>query len=69
MKEKKIEVLVLEDGRIVIENLPVRAGQQVEVIVRIEESAEPGWPLRGLPVTLKDPFLPAIPESEWEAGR
>lgn len=69
MKEKKIEVLVLEDGRIVLEDLPVRKGQQVEVTVRIEEPVEPTWPLRGLPVRLKDPFLPAISESEWEAGR
>ena len=69
MKEKKIEVVVLEDGRIVIEDLPVRRGQQVEVTVRIDDAVEPDWPLRGLPVKLTDPFLPAIPESEWEADR
>ncbi len=69
MKEKKIEVIVTEDGRIVLEDLPVRKGQQVEVTVRITEPVAPTFPLRGRPVKLKDPFLPAIPESEWEAGR
>lgn len=51
------------------EDLPVRKGQQVEVTVRIDEPVEPTWPLRGLPVRLTDPFLPANPESEWEADR
>ncbi len=68
MKEKKIEIVVREDGRIELEDLPVRKSQQVEVTVRIEEPIEPTWPLRGLPVKLDLPFEPASDESEWEAG-
>ena len=69
MKRHKKKVIVLQDGKVVVENLPVRAGQRVEVTVDIEEPVKPRWPLKGLPVRLEDPFGPAVPESEWDAER
>jgi hypothetical protein len=69
MKRHKVKVVVLQDGKIVVENLPVRAGQRVEVTVEIEEPLKRRWPLKGLPVRLKDPFGPAIPDSDWDADK
>lgn len=69
MKEHKVKLAVLEDGRIEIEDVPVRKGDYVEVILRIEERTAPTWPLRGMPVKLHQPFAPAVDESEWDAER
>ena len=68
MKERKIRIVVLEDGKVVIDDLPVKKGQRVEVTLRIEPPSPPAYPLRGLPVRLIDPFLP-VDESEWESSR
>jgi hypothetical protein len=65
MKELKFKVIVLDDGRVVIEDVPVLQGQQVEVSIMIEDPASPGYPLRGLPFRLDDPFGPAVDPSEW----
>jgi hypothetical protein len=65
MKEHKAKVLVLADGRVVIEGVPVTEGQEVEVTIRIQEPIPPVYPLRGLPFRLDDPFKPAVDPSEW----
>lgn len=67
MKEHKVKVLILDDGRVVIDGLPVTQGQQVEVTIRIEDPVLPAYPLRGLPFRLDDPFGPATDEWEWNA--
>lgn len=69
MKAKKLRIVVLQDGRIVIDGLPVKKGQQVEVTVKLAERTRPTMPLRGLPVRLIDPFLPAASEDDWDAGK
>ncbi len=69
MKPKKLRVLVLKDGRIVIDGLPVKQGQHVDVTVKLAETPRPTMPLRGLPVRLIDPFLPAVSESEWDTEK
>jgi len=65
MKEMKVKVIVLDDGRIVIEDVPVLPGQQVEVTIAIDDPVLPAFPLRGLPFRLDDPFGPAVDPSEW----
>ena len=67
MKEHKVKVLILDDGKVVIDGVPVTQGQQVEVTIRIEEPTLPTFPLHGLPFRLDDPFEPAVDESEWNA--
>lgn len=69
MKERKFTVVILKDGRIVIDDPDFRSGQKVEVVVRIEEEEKrpPAWPLRGLPVKYHRPFAPAIDPTEWDA--
>lgn len=69
MKEVKVKVVVGEDGKVIIENVPVHTGQQVEVTLRIEEAGPARFPLRGLPVRYVDPFLPAVDDSDWDASR
>ena len=69
MKKHKLNVLVLEDGRVVVDGLPVRKGQEVEVTIRLKKVSPPSYPLRGLPIRYEDPFLPATDESDWEALR
>jgi hypothetical protein len=65
MKKFKGKVVVLQDGRVVIDGLPVRKGQQVEVTVRITEPQPPTYPLRGLPFRYDHPFLP-VDETDWD---
>ncbi len=67
MKEHKFKVLVLADGTVVVDGVPVVKGQQVEVTITIEEPSALRYPLRGLPVFYEDPFGPATDESDWNA--
>lgn len=68
MKEVKFKIVVQEDGRIVVDDVPVKSGQEIEVTVRIPHAGGATFPLRGLPVRLVDPFLP-VDDDEWDAGR
>lgn len=68
MKEVKIKIVVRDDGKIVVENVPVRIGQEIEVTLRIPQPVVATFPLRGLPVRYVDPFLP-VDETEWDASR
>jgi hypothetical protein len=67
MKEHKVTVVVVKNGRIVIDGVPVLEGQEVEVTFQVKETAPPTFPLRGQPVYYEDPFGPAVDESDWNA--
>ena len=69
MKEHKVRVVVLADGRIVVDGVPVTKGQEVEVTIRIDDPSLPGYPLRGLPFRYDQPFAPAVDDSEWDASK
>ncbi len=69
MKEHKVKVVVLADGRVVVEGVPVTRGQQVEVTIRIDDPVQPRFPLRGLPVRYDEPYQAVVDESEWDASR
>ena len=66
-KVTKKVLVVTEDGKVVLEGLPVRKGDQVEVEVRTLLPGKPTYPLHGLPVRYDDPFLAATDESDWDA--
>lgn len=68
MRKHKVRVVVLEDGKVVVEGLPVKKGQRVEVTISLQEPAPPTYPLRGLPVRYDEPFHPAADESDWDAS-
>ena len=67
MKEHKFKVVVLRDGRVVVDGVPVTEGQEVEVTVRIEDPVPVTYPLFGLPFRDIEPFEPAVDPSEWDA--
>jgi hypothetical protein len=66
MKEQKIRVVIVEDGKLEIDGLPVSKGDEIEVIIRRRQEKKPTFPLRGLPVKYIDPFLP-VDDGEWDA--
>src|SRR5512138_3785105 len=68
MKVVKVKIVVTDDGKIVIDDLPVKSGQEVEVTIRIPEPVAATFPLRGLPVRYVDPFRP-VDDDEWDASR
>lgn len=65
----RIETTVGPDGVIVLNGLPLREGEMVEVIVITSQKAKQGkkeYPLHGKPVSYERPF-DSVAESEWSA--
>jgi hypothetical protein len=67
MKEHKFKVVVLRDGRVVVDGVPVTEGQEVEVTVKVPDPVPVAYPLFGLPFRYIEPFEPAVDPSEWDA--
>ncbi|MDQ3637652.1 MAG: hypothetical protein M3426_06605 [Actinomycetota bacterium] len=68
MEAYRTNVVVHDDGTVVIENLPFQKGQRLEVILleRTRDSANASSrALRGEPVRYVDPF-DSVAEDEWE---
>jgi hypothetical protein len=63
----RTEAVLLEDGKLTVNNLPFRAGQTVEVIVlpaaRPVVSAD--HPLRGMVLRYENPTGP-VADSDWD---
>jgi hypothetical protein len=62
---------VQEDGSLVVRHLPLAVGEEVEIIVLVQEApgkAGERYPLRGLPLEYDRPTEP-VAESEWDADR
>lgn len=69
MQEIRIETTIEQDGELQLKNLPIQAGEDVEVIiVRHSEAASKSalYTLRGLPLIYNDPFG-SVAETEWDA--
>jgi hypothetical protein len=67
MQTYQVATTILNDGTLTIKELPFRAGDKVEVIVRIRENeTKPGkrYPLRGKPIHYLDPFE-SVAENDW----
>jgi hypothetical protein len=62
MKEQKIKVVIVEDGKLEIDGLPVSKGDELEVTIRSHQNTKPSFPLRGLPVKYTEPFKPVDEE-------
>ena len=67
MKTHKVKVLVVEDGKIVLDDLPVVEGDEVEVEINVLHSSTVTYPLRGHPLRYDDPFGPAVDPPDWDA--
>jgi hypothetical protein len=63
----RIEAILSEDGKLLLDHLPFRAGQAVEVIVLPATCPTPsGHPLRGTVLRYDQPTAP-VAESDWDA--
>jgi len=67
MKTHKVKVVVLQDGKIAVDGLPVLEGDEVEVSIKVLDPIPPSYPLHGAPLRYDDPFEPAVDPSEWDA--
>jgi hypothetical protein len=68
MEALRVETKLQHNGTLLLNNLPLRAGQALEVIILIRPQPLPAterYALRGTPVTYIDPLEPAEPN--WEA--
>lgn len=75
MNAHKLEAVLAEDGKLVLDGLPFDAGASVEVII-LERSSKPQaskefnlavHPLQGAqPYRYDDPFEPAVPIADWD---
>jgi hypothetical protein len=65
----RIEAVLGEDGKLVLEDLPFRAGQAVEVIVLpASRPTSPGHALRGTVLRYDQPTA-SVAEADWGALR
>lgn len=79
MNAHKVEVVLSEDGTLMLKGLPFSAGDAVEVIIleRGNQSRKAGasqaesnlYPLRGTVLHYEDPFEPAVSLDDWEVLR
>ena len=61
----RIEVVLSEDGKLLLDHLPFRAGQAVEVIVLpVTRSTPAGSPLQGSVLRYDRPTEP-VAEADW----
>jgi hypothetical protein len=70
MQAYRVETTVAQDGTLTLSNLPLRAGESVEVIILVQPSVTLGhqrYPLRGMPVCYIDPTEP-VAQADWEAA-
>lgn len=68
MQAYRKEIVLTENGTLVITNLPFQAGEAVEVIILAKTPASSRnnpYPLRGKPVTYVEPTEP-VADSDWE---
>ncbi len=69
MQAYKTEMTLVQDGTLILSELPFRAGERVEVILlACSRSASESTldPLRGQPIQYDRPLEPVAPE-DWEA--
>jgi hypothetical protein len=65
------EITVGPEGQVLLEGLPLRAGERIEVIVVRRVPARPQdvrYPLHGTPLSYDLPFDPAGDPDDWEAN-
>ena len=68
MSAHHIEVTLSQDGKLMLDELPFRAGDKVEVIIFARQSTPNGngYSLRGQPVNYVNPTDP-VAEADWDS--
>ena len=74
MNAIRIRTQISQNNELILRNLPLLKGKQVEVIIleddtEVESSNQDRFPLRGKPIRFNDPFGAATDETDWEAIR
>jgi hypothetical protein len=69
MQAYRQEATIQYDGTLTLRDLPLQAGERVEVIIIVQPplQLQNRYPLRGTPITYVDPTEP-IASSDWEAA-
>jgi hypothetical protein len=69
MNAHRIETALTENGKLSLQNLPFKKGDEVEVIILERSSSKnnpDSHPLRGTVIHYDDPFEPATSAEDWE---
>ena len=69
MKAHRLETALSENGKLSLQNLPFKKGDEVEVIILERSSSKitpDSYPLRGTVIRYDDPFEPATSAEDWE---
>jgi hypothetical protein len=69
MQAYRQETVIQHDGTLTLRDLPLQAGEKVEVIIIVQSPparSQDSYPLRGTPITYVDPTEP-VADSDWEA--
>ena len=70
MQAYRVETTLTQDGTLTVSNLPLRAGEAVEIIILVQPPAgvgHPRYPLRGTPIQYLEPTEP-VAQADWEAA-
>jgi hypothetical protein len=71
MQAYRVETILEQDGTLTLSNLPLRAGEAVEVIILVQPPglvSHQRYPLRGMSVYYNEPTEPVALE-DWEAAQ
>ena len=69
MNAHRIETALTENGKLSLQNLPFKKGDEVEIIILERSSSKTtpdSYPLRGTVIRYDDPFEPATSAEDWE---
>ena len=71
MNSYRIKTAITENGKLSLQNLPFKEGDEVEVIIRQQKTEtmdSKDFPLQDTVLRYEDPFEPVISPEEWNAN-
>ena len=71
MNSHRIKTAITENGKLSLQNLPFKKGDEVEIIIRQQNAKEidsEAFLLQGTVLRYEEPFEPAISPEEWNAN-
>lgn len=69
MNAHRIETALTENGKLSLQNLPFKKGDEVEIIILDRSSPKnnaDSYPLRGTVIRYDNPFEPATSVEDWD---
>ena len=70
MNTHHIETTITENGKLSLQNLPFKKGDEVKVVIlerNVLKTALNSLPLKGTVISYDAPFEPATSSEDWEA--